>query len=203
MVRLGHGEEELNTELSFSKYGRVSSFLERRLELLQEVDRLSKSLGIPGEHGSTCETAGYFYRNHVLTLWDQYTTNNNITADDIRNNFPFAYFFSNAPNPVFADDMDAEQATEAAQGCFRHLQRLFGELEEIRAFELLRTGYDRANYLITKEARIIAMTCTHAALKVFNYKNISCAYMYIRTPINLLNFFFLNNSIFSGQNWLD
>ncbi|KAG2227972.1 hypothetical protein INT45_011996, partial [Circinella minor] len=165
LVRLGHGEEELNTELSFSKYGRVSSFLERRLELLQEVDRLSKSLGIPGEHGSTCETAGYFYRNHVLTLWDQYISNNNTTASDIRNNFPFAYFFSNAPNPVFADDMDAEQALEAAQGCFRHLQRLFGELEEIRAFELLRTGYDRANYLITKEARIIAMTCTHAALK--------------------------------------
>jgi len=27
LLRLGHGEEELNTELSFSKYGRVNSFL--------------------------------------------------------------------------------------------------------------------------------------------------------------------------------
>ncbi|KAI9496193.1 P-loop containing nucleoside triphosphate hydrolase protein [Zychaea mexicana] len=167
LVRLGHGEEELNTELSFSKYGRVSSFLERRLELLQEVDRLAKSLGISGEHGSTCETAGYFYRNHVLTLWDKFKgdVNNTNAADNVRNCFPFAYFFSNAPTPVFTDAMDAEQALEAAQGCFRHLEKMFTELEEIRAFELLRTGYDRANYLITKEAKIIAMTCTHAALK--------------------------------------
>ncbi|KAI8149758.1 hypothetical protein BJV82DRAFT_663038 [Fennellomyces sp. T-0311] len=164
LVRLGHGEEELNTELSFSKYGRVSSFLERRLELLQEVTRLAQSLGIPGEHGSTCETAGYFYRNHVLTQWERYL-GMCTSVDNIRNYFPFAYFFSNAPNPVFTADMDQEQAKEAATGCFRHLEKMFTELEEIRAFELLRTGYDRANYLITKEAKIIAMTCTHAALK--------------------------------------
>ena len=33
------------------------------------------------------------------------------------------------------------------------------------AFELVRSGYDRGNFLLTKEAKIIAMTCTHAALK--------------------------------------
>ena len=38
-------------------------------------------------------------------------------------------------------------------------------LQEFRAFELLRSGADRANYLLVKEAKIIAMTCTHAALK--------------------------------------
>jgi intron-binding protein aquarius len=39
------------------------------------------------------------------------------------------------------------------------------KLADCRAFELLRTGVDRVNYLITKQARILAMTCTHAALK--------------------------------------
>lgn len=38
-------------------------------------------------------------------------------------------------------------------------------LQEFRAFELLRSGRDRINYLLVKEAKIIAMTCTHAALK--------------------------------------
>lgn len=38
-------------------------------------------------------------------------------------------------------------------------------LQEFRAFELLRSGADRAEYLLIKEAKIIAMTCTHAALK--------------------------------------
>jgi hypothetical protein len=33
------------------------------------------------------------------------------------------------------------------------------------AFELVRSGFDRGTYLLTKEAKIIAMTCTHAALK--------------------------------------
>ena len=39
------------------------------------------------------------------------------------------------------------------------------EWQEFRAFELLRSGSDRAEYLLIKEAKIIAMTCTHAALK--------------------------------------
>jgi intron-binding protein aquarius len=42
---------------------------------------------------------------------------------------------------------------------------MFQELEEIRPFELLRTQADRVNYLMTKQAKIVAMTCTHAALK--------------------------------------
>lgn len=86
--------------------------------------------------------------------------------EKIREEFPFTDFFSDAPNPVFQDNMDIETAIDAAQGCFRHLQKLFEELEDVRAFELLRHASDRANYLITKEAKIIAMTCTHAALKV-------------------------------------
>ena len=38
-------------------------------------------------------------------------------------------------------------------------------VQEFQAFELLRSGSDRAKYLLVKEAKIIAMTCTHAALK--------------------------------------
>jgi len=53
---------------------------------------------------------------------------------------------------------------EVAEGCYRYLQNVFKEIEECRAFELLRNGHDRGNYLITTHARIIAMTCTHAAL---------------------------------------
>lgn len=48
---------------------------------------------------------------------------------------------------------------------FRYVERMFNELEEFRAFELLRSGLDRSKYLLVKEAKIIAMTCTHAALK--------------------------------------
>ncbi|KAG0240897.1 hypothetical protein BGW41_006553 [Actinomortierella wolfii] len=182
LLRLGHGEEELNTELSFSKYGRVTSFLEKRVALLAEVDRLAQSLAIGGEHGSTCETAGYFYSYHVVPLWEAFKEKVGLTderdEDDeedqsqdaekmraIQEAFPFHGFFSNAPVPLFSDCTNVGQVREAARGCFRHLAKLFEQLEEVSAFELLRTSYDRANYLLTKEAKIIAMTCTHAALK--------------------------------------
>ncbi|RUS34275.1 P-loop containing nucleoside triphosphate hydrolase protein [Jimgerdemannia flammicorona] len=167
LLRLGHGEEELNTEMSFSKYGRVNSFLERRLALLDEVGRLGKSLEIPGDHGYTCETAGYFYLYHVLSRWEPYIdkVRQAQSVDLLRDGFPFTEFFSNAPQPLFTPEMTFEEALDVVEGCFRHLKKTFTELEEIRAFELLRTGYDRANYLLTKEAKIIAMTCTHAALK--------------------------------------
>lgn len=42
--------------------------------------------------------------------------------------------------------------------------QMFEELADYRAFELLRSHSARSDYLLTKQARIIAMTCTHAAL---------------------------------------
>ncbi len=45
---------------------------------------------------------------------------------------------------------------ERARGCFRHLRTLFTELEECRAFELLKGQADRVNYLMTKQVRALA-----------------------------------------------
>lgn len=76
-------------------------------------------------------------------------------------------FFGDAPQPLFPADLDAAGVLEKAKLCFCHIEHLFRELEQVRAFELLRTSYDRSNYLLTNEAKIVAMTCTHASLKVF------------------------------------
>eukprot|EP00931_Biecheleriopsis_adriatica_P007527 TRINITY_DN1087_c1_g1_i1.p1 TRINITY_DN1087_c1_g1~~TRINITY_DN1087_c1_g1_i1.p1 ORF type:complete len:1622 (+),score=458.96 TRINITY_DN1087_c1_g1_i1:58-4923(+) len=77
--------------------------------------------------------------------------------------FPFTQFFADAPQPLFPSD-SYEADLEVAEGCFRYFENMFREIEECRAFELLRNSHDRGNYLITTHARIIAMTCTHAAL---------------------------------------
>ncbi|RKP09855.1 P-loop containing nucleoside triphosphate hydrolase protein [Thamnocephalis sphaerospora] len=172
LLRLGHGEEELETEESFNKAGRVSSFLERRIELLGEVSRLALSLGLTGDHGYTCETAGYFYLYHVLARWEPYEAmlerglrGEIADAASLVRAFPFSVYFSNVAQPLFSLDCTQESVVEIARGCFRHIKRVFEQLEEIRAFELLRTSRDRANYLLTKEARVVAMTTMHAALK--------------------------------------
>ena len=70
---------------------------------------------------------------------------------------------------MFNDDRGVD--LEVAQGCFRHIERIFEALNDIRPFELLPSSYDRTNYLVTTQAKIIAMTCTHASLKVRERKS--------------------------------
>ncbi|KAF5742437.1 intron-binding protein aquarius [Tripterygium wilfordii] len=167
LLRLGQGEQELATDLDFSRQGRVNAMLVRRLELLTEVERLARSLLLPEDVGYTCETAGYFWLLHVYSRWEQFLDackGNRDKPTFVQGRFPFKGFFSNTAWPVFMGQSFQEDM-RAAEGCFRHLQIMFQELEECRAFELLKSTADRANYLMTKQAKIVAMTCTHAALK--------------------------------------
>ncbi|XP_034693075.1 RNA helicase aquarius-like [Vitis riparia] len=166
LLRLGQGEQELATDLDFSRQGRVNAMLVRRLELLSEVERLARSLQLPEDVGYTCETAGYFWLLHVYSHWEQFLaacSGNEDKPTFVQDRFPFKEFFSNT-QPVFMGE-SFEKDMRAAKGCFRHLKIMFQELEECRAFELLKSTADRANYLMTKQAKIVAMTCTHAALK--------------------------------------
>jgi len=167
LLRLGHGEEMLETEKDFSRYGRVNYVLARRLDLLKEVQRLQESLDVAGDVSYTCETAGHFYLYQVISRWEQYQSKLKKKAKDlnaIREEFPFTKYFANAPQPIFKG-RSYEEDFEISEGCFRHLEKIFTELEEYRAFELLRSGRDRSKYLLIKTAKIIAMTCTHAALR--------------------------------------
>ncbi|KAM4082223.1 hypothetical protein ACJW30_11G155000 [Castanea mollissima] len=72
LLHLGQGEQELATDLDFSRQGRVNAMLVRRLELLGEVERLARSLQLPEDVGYTCEIAGYFWLLHVYSWWEQF-----------------------------------------------------------------------------------------------------------------------------------
>ncbi|ERM94180.1 intron-binding protein aquarius [Amborella trichopoda] len=166
LLRLGQGEQELATDLDFSRQGRVNAMLVRRIELLTEVERLAKLLNQPEDVGYTCETAGYFWL-HVYSRWEQFLAaceQNREKPNFVKDRFPFQEFFSGTPKPIFTGE-SFEADMRSAMGYFRHLKTMFQELEECRAFELLKSTADRANYLMTKQAKIVAMTCTHAALK--------------------------------------
>ena len=168
LLRLGHGEEDLGTNVSYSKYGRVESFLENRATYLSEVDRLAANLGAPGAHGNSCETAGYFKLVYVTPAWQSFwqaTERSSFDGEVLKASFPFYQYFSAAPQPLFPDSATDDQLVDIAKGCERHIEKIFTELEDIRPFEILRNPKDRANYLLIKEARIIAMTSTHAAIR--------------------------------------
>lgn len=148
-----------------------------------------------GDMGYTCETAGYFYHYNVFARWEAYLNKVKAfggSEGDVKAvaaEFPFTQFFASAPQPLFKvwtqyiiicrlylriwlfiyiltlQGESFEADIDVAEGCFRHLRKIFDELESFRAFEIMRTGPDRIDYLLQKEAKIIAMTCTHAALK--------------------------------------
>ncbi|KAI9729699.1 MAG: hypothetical protein M1834_006650 [Cirrosporium novae-zelandiae] len=168
LLRLGHGEGDLETETNYSKYGRVESFLDNRALYLTEVDRLAASIRAPGAHGGSCETAGYFNQVYIKPAWTNFwekARSPESSIPDIIQAFPFHAYFSNAPQSLFSLDAPTESLLDIAAGCEKHMQKIFSELEDIRPFEILRTPKDKANYLLTKEARIIAMTSTHAAIR--------------------------------------
>ena len=211
LLRLGHGEETLETEKDFSRYGRVNYVLSKRMELIDEVDRLQKSLDIESDTAYSCETAMNFYITHVVLSWETFQaklkeSDNKIESIEIY--FPFKKYFDNAPQPLFKK-VSFEEDYEIARGCYKHIKKIFQQLDEFRAFELMRNMSDRAEYLLVKEAKIIAMTCTHAALKRqdlvkynFRYDNIlmeeSAQILEIETFIPLL----LQNPDHNGNNRL-
>lgn len=170
LLRLGHGEEALETEKDFSRYGRVNYVLAKRIDLLSQVQKLQESLGFPGHVSSTCETAGYFYLYQIIALWEKFENeiqeynNDKYTETIFAEIFPFVKFFDDAPQPLFPGKSYQDDLS-ITKGCFDYITKIFTQLEEFRAFELLRSGMDRSKYLLVREARIIAMTCTHAALK--------------------------------------
>lgn len=168
LLRLGHGEEQLDTDSNFSKHGRVESFLENRDHYLLEVDRLAANLRAPGAHGSSAETASYFNSVYVEPAWARFQEtikSSDSTPEAIIEAFPFHEYFSNAPQPLFPPEASREAILDIAGGCYHHISKIFTELADVRPFEILRRDRDKANYLLTNEARIIAMTSTHAAMR--------------------------------------
>ena len=171
LLRLGHGEDELEIEGSegaeWGKYGRSKSYLEKRIQLLADVDKLAASLSIDGAHGNSCETAGYFYHFYIVKLITEFRKiieDESKSVEDLLSVFPFIDFFNNVEDGLFVNK-SRQEIIEKLHLCLTFIEKMFLEVENVRAFELLRTSKDRSNYLLIKEAKIIALTCTHAALK--------------------------------------
>ena len=166
LLRLGQGESDLETDIDFSRIGRVNAMLNRRLKLLAEIERLASCLCVPLDVAYTCETASNFWLFHVLSRWETFEVeaSNNSDPSFVSTQFPFTAFFSDTPKSLFEGNSLETDMTKA-KGYMRHIRNIFDELKECRAFELLKGVRDRSNYLLTKHAKIIAMTCTHAALK--------------------------------------
>ncbi|CAI2352518.1 unnamed protein product [Caenorhabditis sp. 36 PRJEB53466] len=151
LLRMGHGEEALETEKDFSRYGRVNYVLKERIELLNKVEKLAKALKTVGDVAYTCENAGYFFRFSVCRAWEHFLAQVTVKGKEklaegvVAEHFPFAEFFSDIPHLFSNNNTDD---LKVAHSCWRYIEQIFEKLDEFRAFELLRNGRDRTEYLL-------------------------------------------------------
>ena len=126
LLRLGSGERDLREALAlagaggtgrgqgeeFSKQGRVNWSLNRRSQLLAEVQVLAVSLGVPGDVGYTCETAEYFLLEHIHARIEKFkldVAKAKATAiagsveesTIVQRLFPFTKYFDDVPTALF------------------------------------------------------------------------------------------------------
>ena len=69
------------------------------------------------------------------------------------------------PRGEFSETDSYEEAMALAEGWWAAVDAVFDELGALRVLELVRGGRARADHLLRREARVVALTSTHAALR--------------------------------------
>ncbi|EER18194.1 conserved hypothetical protein [Perkinsus marinus ATCC 50983] len=118
-----------------------------------EDDEVMTSAPVPGKVGN--DVSGGDQKREA----DKAALENRSMAEIM---FPFQRYFASAIDGKWSNDIHKD--LELATVCWRHIEDMFTRLEETHPFELLRNSHDRGIYLLTTHAKIVAMTCTHAAL---------------------------------------
>ncbi|KAL7556759.1 hypothetical protein ACA910_008092 [Epithemia clementina (nom. ined.)] len=176
MIRLGGGERDLQTESThdFTKTGRVAYCLKMRAQLLEKVQQLSESMGLSGraERGPdgspsyTCESANIFYETKVKPkIADFHNAVSTNKADDLSEAELVLKFFPFLSNYSSIVERDVRPTSlNDVEKFLGRLRAVFDELSEYRPLEMLRSQRQRSEYFLIKQARIVAMTSTHAAI---------------------------------------
>ena len=200
LLRLGLGEKDLDLGKNFSKHGRINYLLERRIKLLKEVKILAGSILLDQDEDFTCETAEILFNTRILPKWQIFlqllNSSNQTDLSFFLGKFPFneylklssLFFFGNIENnskglnvvdgltQINYDVKNLEDLLSLFKVIWEKVKGLFTELKELHLFEILRSTKERGNYLISQQAKIIAMTSTHAAMKRKNFLEIGFEY---------------------------
>ncbi|GMM36482.1 hypothetical protein DASC09_038070 [Saccharomycopsis crataegensis] len=180
LLRLGHGGQYLygdKDEESFSKFGRVENALNDIPILLDKVNKLSESLSIEGYHGNSCETSLLFFNVYIKRLWKSflYELKENPNSNEVLiNKFPFKKFLHEEFKTANLFDESAEFKENVSEAAYYYgcVATLFEKLQSYRPFEVLRSSKERSNYMLVKQAKVVAMTATHLAMRLKEFREL-------------------------------
>ncbi|EKX72358.1 conserved hypothetical protein [Theileria equi strain WA] len=189
IVRLGSTELEIGEYGDFSKWGRVNFILQRRLDLLALVKEFIDACGIQGDYDFSIQMALQLFDAKLLpnikkeavagftsSLYPQFFAKEIEFPRSVRD-LKLLWSFvkgseytkdveNNEENSVPEDEANPGTVTKEYDAvlCKNFLIRLYSCLKELLPFEVLRNNTERGKYLVEKFARMVAMTCTHAAI---------------------------------------
>ena len=173
IVRLGSGEKHLNLNADFSKNGRINHLLEKRIQYLAEVKKITKDIGLDMDTEFTCETAEVFFISQIQSRWDDFISNlkqgkYSANLDKIEKHFPFSAYIKRRKSDQswqMFPDRDIPNIETMANYYYKFLTETFQVLRDCRFQELIRSHKRRCDYLVNQFVRIVAMTSTHSILK--------------------------------------
>lgn len=179
LLRLGQGGRELADTMSgdadFSQWGRVVAAKARRDVLLHAISAASKVLPGSEKHGDigyTVATATAWFRTAAVAAMEQFELSmlevwrekpEECTSLQVQEAFPFSRWYTQLGvsipwHPHFAASL------ELARQCWRNLCALVDELAAYRPLEVLRNDRLCTAFALARQARVVAMTVTHAAI---------------------------------------
>lgn len=193
IVRLGGSEFEIEGIGDFSKWGRVNFILQRRLDLLDLLKKLIDAIEVQGDYNFNIQLALSFFESKVLNLLrfsrdsdinmssEGDTAGDRATSEERKKIFTRRlelldkFFDSEIEFVQSLRDMETRwnllksvKATGDEDAWILHrrefIHYFYNMIKELQPFEVLRNNADRGRYLVEKYARLVAMTCTHAAI---------------------------------------
>lgn len=118
--------------------GRIAACLQRRIELLAEVEEIASGLGVAGASHFSCETAMHFYRLYVQPELKAYEASEVVPA------FPFAFYFGHR------DDRKHRNKREVYM-----IRAMFDELSSYRLLELIWDFNSRMEFVLHDHSKIV------------------------------------------------
>ncbi|KAA8911428.1 hypothetical protein TRICI_003824 [Trichomonascus ciferrii] len=131
-------------------------YSETRRKLLEQVEKLSSSIGISGAHGDSCETAEHFYSVYIGPMMEKFQRDTE-AGEEVEKSFPFTNYFNDV-NTVFDENQSEEEKLQVANGYMYHVRKLFESVEFLRPFELVHTPRAQRKYLTESAGRIVFTT---------------------------------------------
>jgi hypothetical protein len=169
-----------SSEDEFSRQHVINHVLQRRLELLAQVRLLAVNLGLSqtaDDFAYSCDNARQMWMNVVLPAWNRYQTMvkaiqegrekpEEVVAYKLKELCHRLRFDKSLDAKGLLETMSVEEilypfrAEDGTKINIEFIAKIFEKLNEVKPFEILRSVKERSEFLLSTQAKLVAITST-------------------------------------------